>query len=163
MNRMRKEGVFENYAIGGGIAALFYIEPLTTFDMDAFVLLAGDPSPLVSLSPIYSWLQERGYNPRGEQVLIEGVPVHFIPAYNPLVVEAVLEAAEKPYANSTARVLTPEYLMAIMVQSGRPRDRERLMRFLEEAEVSSEHLDRILTKHGLKGASENIRQSWHGD
>ena len=160
---MRAEGVFENYAIGGGIAALFYIEPLTTFDLDAFVLLAGDPSSLVSLSPIYSWLEERGYKPRGEQVVIEGIPVHFIPAYNPLVVEAVREAAEKPYANSAARVLTPEHLMAIMIQSGRPRDRERLIRFLEEAEVSSELLDRILTAHGLRGAFERIGRSWHGD
>ncbi len=160
---MRGEGIFESYAIGGGIAALFYIEPLTTFDMDAFVLLAGDPTPLVSLSPIYSWLQERGYEPQGEHVLIEGIPVHFIPAYNPLVVEAVRGAAEKPYGNSMARVLAPEYLMAIMIQSGRPRDRERLVRFMEEAEYSSELLDRILTEHGLKSAFENIRQRWHGD
>jgi hypothetical protein len=163
LNRMRDEGVFEGYAIGGGIGALFYIEPLTTFDLDVFVLLAGDPSPLVSLSPIYSWLQQHGYTPRGEQVVIEGIPVHFIPAYNALVVEAYREAVEKPYANVTARVLTPEYLMAIMIQTGRPIDRERLLRFVEEAEVSSELLDRILTKHGLKTAFENMRKRWHGD
>ena len=162
LNRMREEGVFQSYAIGGGIAALFYIEPLTTFDLDVFVLLANGPSPLVSLSPIYSWLQQRGYTPRGEQVVIEGIPVHFIPAYNPLVVEAVRAAVEKPYANATARVLAPEYLMAIMIQTGRPTDRERLMRFLEEAEISSELLERILTEHGLKSALESIRRSWHG-
>jgi len=38
-----------------------------------------------------------------------------------------------------------------------------VLRFLEEAEVSSELLDRILTKHGLKTAFENMRRSWHGD
>jgi len=163
LNRMRDEGTFKSYAIGGGIGVLFYIEPLTTFDLDVFVLLADDPGPLVSLSPIYSWLQQHGYTPRGEQVVIEGIPVHFIPAYNPLVVEALQEAVEKPYANVTARVLTPEYLMAIMIQTGRSTDRERLLRFLEEAEASSELLDRILTKHGLKTAFENMRRSWHGD
>jgi hypothetical protein len=161
LNRMREGGVFQSYAIGGGIAALFYIEPLPTFDMDAFVLLAHDPVPLVSLSPIYSWLEERGYKAQGEHVVIEGIPVHFIPAYNPLIVEAVREAADKRYGNSTARVLAPEYLMAIMIQSGRSRDRERLIRFMEEAEFSLDLLDRLLTEHGLKGAFENMRQSWH--
>ncbi len=33
INQMQKENVFEKYMLGGGIAAIFYIEPVTTFDL----------------------------------------------------------------------------------------------------------------------------------
>jgi len=39
INLMQEEKLFATYAIGGGIAALFYIEPITTFDLDIFIIL----------------------------------------------------------------------------------------------------------------------------
>ena len=39
INGMREEKLFEQYAIGGGIAAVFYIEPVMTFDLDIFILV----------------------------------------------------------------------------------------------------------------------------
>ncbi len=33
LNELEKEGVFSRYAIGGAMAATFYVEPLLTFDL----------------------------------------------------------------------------------------------------------------------------------
>jgi hypothetical protein len=37
INRMVKRGVIEEYAIDGAIAAIYYLEPFDTADLDVFV------------------------------------------------------------------------------------------------------------------------------
>lgn len=34
LNEMVEEGLLEAYAIGGAMAAVFYVEPVATFDLD---------------------------------------------------------------------------------------------------------------------------------
>jgi len=34
---MQKKKVIAKYAIGGGIAAIFYMEPMLTYDLDIFI------------------------------------------------------------------------------------------------------------------------------
>lgn len=36
LNQMQADGVVDNYAIGDGIAAIYYIEPYDTKDLDIF-------------------------------------------------------------------------------------------------------------------------------
>ncbi len=150
IREMCQENLFSRYAVAGGMAALFYIEPVTTFDLDIFILIHQKTGSIISLSPIYQWLEKRGFKPEGEQVVIEGIPVQFIPAYNKLIEEAVSDSVEKPYGSIKIKVLRPEDLIAVMAQTGRPKDRERLMLFLEEAEYSKERLNDILIRHQLK-------------
>ncbi len=161
INQMQLEGLFTKYAIGGGIASLFYIEPIATFDLDIFIILPETSGALVSLSPLYDWLAQRGYETEKEQVIIEGIPVQFIPVYNDLVKDGVQNAVEKRYGNTKTFVLQQEYLVAIMLQTLRPKDRDRLIKFLDEAELSSEELDAILTKHSLKAAYDNFRRRYY--
>lgn len=40
---MRADGVFAQYAIGGAVAANFYIEPAQTRDVDVFILMEPPP------------------------------------------------------------------------------------------------------------------------
>jgi hypothetical protein len=47
------------------------------------------------MEPIYDSLKQRGCEPEGECVLIAGMPVQFLPAYNPLLEEALAEAREE--------------------------------------------------------------------
>lgn len=89
LNELEQEGVFSRYAIGGAMAATFYAEPTLTFDLDVFVFLQPDESGLISVAPIYEALRARGYDEQQECVLIESVPVQFLPAYNALVEEAL--------------------------------------------------------------------------
>lgn len=160
INQMRNEGLFSKYAIGGGIAALFYIEPFATFDLDIFILLPESSGSVVSLSSIYSWLEKKGYKSVKEQITIEGVPVQFIPAYNDLVSDGVQDSIEKKYGKSTAFVLRPEYLVAIMIQTNRSKDRERLLRFMKESDIFLELLDKILIQHDLKTSFDRFRRRY---
>ena len=94
---MAADGIVADYALGGAMAALFYMEPAATYDMDVFILLdAPARGPLPSLAPLYAYLKAKGRRPDKEHVLIGGVPVQFLPAYNPLVEEAV-KAARRFY------------------------------------------------------------------
>jgi len=128
LNEVVEAGILEAYAIGGAMAAVFYVEPIATFDLDVFVLLppAERERLVVTLERQYRWLSDRGYRVAGEHVMIENIPVQFLPAYNPLVTEAVVDSVEKPLGSATARVCRPEHLMAILLQTGRAKDRARL-------------------------------------
>ncbi len=159
INLMQKEGLFQTYAIGGGIAALFYIEPITTFDLDIFVILPESSELIVSLSPLYTWLEKAGYSPCHAQVLIEGVPVQFIPIYNDLIKEALHNAVERTYGNTVTWVIGAEYLMAIMLQTYRAKDKDRLAKFMDQADISMKSLISILKKHHLKDKFERFRRN----
>jgi hypothetical protein len=162
INQMKSEGLFSSYAIGGGIAALFYIEPIITFDLDVFIILPEPMGDLTPLSGIYEWLEKRGYKPEKEQIIIEGIPVQFIPAYNDLVKDGLLDGIDKNYGQVVTHVLRPEYLVAIMLQAFRPKDKDRILKFLEQADLSRGLLDSILVKHDLKKSFEDFRRQYYG-
>lgn len=149
INRMKEEGVIENYAIGGAIAAIFYIEPFATEDLDIFFAISGTGSELNILSPIYDYLINHGYQAEGAMVNIEGWPVQFLPVFNPLVEEAVEQANETEYNQAPVRVMRAEHLVAIMLDTGRPKDYARMARFLEADVVDMEVLMDILSRHSL--------------
>lgn len=93
----------------------------------------------------------KGYAEEGECVVIEGVPVQFLPAYNTLLEEALREAREMPYETTSTRVLQVEHLMAICLQTGRAKDRERVRILREQATWDYEFLASILRRHQLEG------------
>jgi hypothetical protein len=161
ITQAQSNSLFSSYAIGGGIAALFYIEPVTTFDLDIFIILPEPSGRIISLSPLYSWLEKRGYQPSKEQIIIEGIAVQFIPVYNDLVKDGVLHAVEKKYGATTARVLRPEYLIAIMVQTFRPKDKDRIIKFLSESSLDFPLLDSVLITHNLKHAFDDFRRQFN--
>lgn len=150
LNQLEREGLIRRYAIGGAVAVLFYAEPVLTYDLDVFVLLASeDSSGLVDLSPIFRRLAELGHHPDREAVIVAGVPVQVIPAYNALVEEAVASAEEVHFGHAPTRVVGYEHLLAIMAQTGRPKDRERLASLLEQRLPDAMLLDAILRRHAL--------------
>src|SRR4051794_28438715 len=51
LNAMVRDGEVSNYAIGGAIAAVFYVEPFSTLDIDVFVMMKTDQSGLVTTIP----------------------------------------------------------------------------------------------------------------
>ena len=133
LNQLETDGVLGRYAIGGAMAATFFVEPLLTFDLDVFVVLPETTSGLLSLGPLYGELRKRGYAEEAECVLIEGVPVQFLPTYNALLEEALREAIQVPYEDVLTRVLRAEHLVAVCLQTGRSKDRERVRLLREEA------------------------------
>ncbi len=101
------------------------------------------------MAPLYAALRARGYSEEGECVTIEEVPVQFLPAYNTLVEEALAEARETTYENTVTRVLRAEHLLAMALQTGRDKDRERVRLLVEQAELDQGYLAEVLTRHRL--------------
>jgi len=151
LNEMTSESLIEEYAIGGAMAVLFYAEPTRTYDLDVFVLLPQPEKTIVLLTPVYDWLEERGFEPKDEHVIVHGVPVQLIPAYNELVEEGVIGARLLDYEGVPVRVTSPEHLVAIAFQTGGRKRRERAYQLLETADVNREQLEDILDRHGIPG------------
>jgi hypothetical protein len=146
------------YAIGGAIAAIFYIEPVATYHLDVFVSVPVLPSGLLLLSPIYSALKTRGFVAEGEYVHIFGIPVQFLPAYNALVEEALAEARDIAVGRVSTNVIRAEHLMAIMLETGRGKDLARLAQMLEESEFDAAVLEDLIDRHGLRRKWDGFRQ-----
>lgn len=150
LNNLEASGLVSRYALGGALAAMFYSEAVVTEDLDAFVLLASPPtSGLITLTPIYDFLKTRGATERREHLVVEGVLVQIIPAYDALTEEAVREAIEKPVGQTMTRVMRVEHLVAIALRTGRAKDRARISLLLEEADVLADCLSEILRRHQL--------------
>lgn len=150
LNALEHDGLLVRYAIGGAMGATFYVEPVLTFDLDIFVVLPETAGGLLTLALLYDALRARGYTEEGECVNIEGIPVQFLPAYNPLLKEALAEARETSYENTPTRVLRAEHLAAIAVQTGRDQDRLRVRLLLEQASLDREYLAAVLARHHLE-------------
>ena len=157
LNDLEREGVMSRYAIGGAMGATFYVEPLLTFDLDIFVILPQSQSGLLTLTPIYDALRTRGYHEEDDCVNIEGVPVQFLPAYNALLEEALAEACDTQYENTQTHVLRAEHLLAIALQTGRDKDRERVRLLVEQSALDQDYLSGVLARHRL----ETIWSEWN--
>ncbi|MCX7013442.1 MAG: hypothetical protein NTW86_12955 [Candidatus Sumerlaeota bacterium] len=152
MNDMEHAGIIRRYAIGGALGALFYMEPVLTYDLDVFVDLPRRPGGLVSLAPAYDYLHAKGCKEDREHIIIDGTPVQLLVPYNALIEEALAEARATVYGQTPTRVFRAEHLAAIMLQTGRPKDRARLAGFCAEATYDKECLAAILDRHGLAAA-----------
>ncbi len=108
-----------------------------------------DTDHLISLEPIYSFLRAKGHALRGEYVIIGGWPVQFLPTADALAGEAAAEAVATEVEDVPTRVMTAEHLVAIALQLGRAKDHARILQFIEAGVLDTEHLDAILSRHGL--------------
>lgn len=148
INAMEGDGVIGRYAVGGAVAAIFYVEPFATYDLDIFFATEA-AGGIFTLAPVYEYLARKGYEAEGGAVNIEGWPVQFLPTYNPLVAEAVERAVEIKFKDTPTRVMTAEHLVAVMLQTGREKDYARAATFQRVGVVDAAALRDILARHGL--------------
>ena len=149
INKAQHRGVIQQYAIGGAIGAMFYMEPFATKDLDVFTFLPLTQGGLVSLSAIHEFFRSLGYPTEGQYLVIEGVRVEFIPPATPLVAEAIGRAVEAKVGKTKTWVFRAEHLAAIMLQTGRKTDLARLERLLEQAELNQRYFRDLLRRHQL--------------
>lgn len=150
INRLEQAGIIRRYAIGGAVGAIYYLEAMSTEDIDIFVSISQPKDSLiVTLQPIYDFLQGLGYTFQGEYIAIEGWPVQFLPADHGLYNEALLSALVVDYDGVQTRVMRQEHLMAIALQTGRFKDFDRLERFLNLNSYDKGLFDAICLKHNL--------------
>ncbi len=150
LNLMQADGVIEKFAIGGGIAAIRYLEPYLTDDIDVFlspvVIGAGG---LISFGRIYSYLEELGYYPEREYVRIEGWLVQFVFASESVQEEAVTHADRVAFAGSYTSMFSVEHLAAELLRSGRLKDLTRVVALLESEQMDMNVFRDIIRRHSL--------------
>lgn len=150
LNSLKDKGLIDDYAIGGGIATIFYTEPVFTYDLDVFVIIKPDlEGKIISLAPIYDYLTSKGYSWKGEHIIIEGFPVQFIPAISGVEREATDNAKEVAYSGVRTKVLSAEYLIALALKAGRRKDFEKVTRLFDQSKINKSKLEKILKKHHL--------------
>jgi hypothetical protein len=150
INQMQADSVIGKYAIGGAVGATLYLEPAATIDLDIFVMLPPVPGgPLISLSPIYEYLKSRGGKVVDEYIEIGGWPVQFLPPSNDLETEAVEQAVATAVEGVRTWVMSAEHLVAIALRTGRPKDRNRILQFVEQDAVNRRKLQGIIERSGL--------------
>jgi DNA-binding Lrp family transcriptional regulator len=161
VNQMKADGIITKYAIGGAVGATFYLEPVSTLDVDIFIEVHTKPgSSIISFDPIFSYLRDRGGKMEGEHIVISGWPVQFLPPTRPLIEEALGRAVEVDIEGMPARVFTAEHLAAIALQTGRAKDKARLLQFIEARALDSSSFEAIVAKHGLSQQWQTFQQKF---
>jgi predicted nucleotidyltransferase len=159
INELKRENLIKDYAIGGAIGVLKWVEPFFTRDLDIFIIPIKETKKeeLINLTPVYEYLKQKGCHWKGQWIIIEGIPVDFIPV-DALEREAVENAEEIEFEAVKTKVITPEYLIALFLKAGRDKDLRKIEMLLEQAEIDRGKLDRILETHGLTEKFVNLKK-----
>jgi hypothetical protein len=147
-NQLVAAKLIEDWALGGALAAIYYVEPFTTYDADIFFIPAGKGLD-AGIPAIYAHLQAQGWQVEGEHLLICGFPVQFLAAHG-LTEEAVREAVRIDYEGVPAKVFRAEHIVAIAASVGRAKDKARIEQLLQQADIDKTKLENILQRHNLK-------------
>ena len=160
VTRLAKNRVIGSYAIAGAVAALYYIQPTLTEDLDILISIDGFEkrvSGLLLLTPIESALANMGYGERTDAgYMVEGWPLQFLPVASALDDEALAQAIEVEVANPDepslkARCLSAAHIVAIALKLGRLKDLARIQAFVEQNAVDFDALKSVLERHNLLG------------
>jgi hypothetical protein len=147
-NGLVAAGLIEDWALGGALAAIYYVEPFTTYDADIF-FIPKDTGLTAGIPAIYAYLQAQGWQVEREHLLIRGFPVQFLAA-NGLTEEAVREAERIEYEGVPAKVFRAEHIIAIAASVGRAKDKVRIEQLLQQADFDKTYLAEVLQRHKLK-------------
>jgi hypothetical protein len=163
INQMQADGVIDRYAIGGAVGATFYLEPVATLDVDIFV--EPHDAARLEIEGEHGEQGRRRVDRMGrvvtrpsdreiasQYIVIGGWPVQFLPPTGSLVEEALAQAVEIDVEGTPARVFTAEHLAAIALQTGRAKDKARLLQFIETGALDSQRFQAIIARHQLVDA-----------
>jgi hypothetical protein len=141
-------GLISDWALGGALAAIYYVEPFATYDADIF-FLPKERGLDAGIPAIYAHLQTRGWQVEREHLLWRGFPVQFLAASG-LTEEAVREAERIDYEGVPAKVFRAEHIVAIAASVGRQKDKARIEQILQQADVDKNYLENVLQRYKLK-------------
>ena len=147
-NDLLTAGLIEDWALGGALAAIYYVEPFATYDADIF-FIPKDKGLTSGIPAIYAHLQAHGWEVEGEHLMVRGFPVQFLAASG-LTEEAVREAEQIDYEGVPGKVFRAEHIMAIAASVGRAKDKARIEQLLQQADLDQSRLKSILERHKLK-------------
>jgi hypothetical protein len=146
-NELVSSGLIKDYALGGALGAMRYVEPLSTFDADIFFIpVTKDLS--AGVDAIYTALKTRGCEVEGDHLLLNNFPVQFLAAHG-LTEDAVLTANSIEFEGVPAKVFRPEFMIAIAASVRRSKDIARIRLLMEQADLDRNLLETILKRYKL--------------
>lgn len=148
INHLKENNLVKDYALGGALAALFYTEVARTFDVDIFVIIEAQ-GPIVTLTEIYNWYKNYGFEAKGKHIIVHGVPLQILVGNSGLEKEAIENAQTCDYENTKIKVMTPEYLVALYLKAGGSKRRERALALLEIETINKNKVLNIWSKYNL--------------
>jgi hypothetical protein len=80
-----------------------------------------------------------------------------------LVDEALAQAVKHDVEGTSTRVLSAEHLAAIALQTGRAKDKARLLQFIESQAFDVSHFHDIVVRHGMAAAWARFQRQFLGD
>ena len=146
-NDLRAARLIEDWALGGALAAIYYVEPYTTYDADIF-FIPSDKGLTAGIPAIYEHLQARGWKLERAHLLIQDFPVQFLAAAG-LTEEAVRDAEAIEFEGVPAKIFCPEHIIAIAASVGRSKDKARIEQLLQQANLDESRLKAILERYQL--------------
>ena len=117
-------------------------------DRDSLALAAGERGALFADFGIVAW-NSSGGRVQNEHVVIGSWPVQILPAYTPLVEEAVLAATDRTFDGVVVPVVSAEHLCAIALQTGRAKDYARVNAFVVAGAVDGAALRELIARLAL--------------
>ena len=152
LNELKQKKLLTDYAIGGGLAVLYYAEPVLTYDFDVVCVFPHGVGSLVDPTPVYRELKRQGFLfGKEDRIVIADVPVQFIPADDGLLSEALTNAREVVVDGVPTKIIALEYLVANMLKLYRPKDRAKLDLIMNNEDVPLDRglLEQILRTYDL--------------
>ncbi len=147
-NGLAAAGLIQDWALGGALAAVYYVEPFATYDADIFFIPKGKDLS-AGMPAVYAQLQSQGWQVEREHLLFREFPVQFLASHG-LTEEAVREAESIDYEGVPAKIFRAEHIIAIAVTVGRAKDKARIEQFLQQAEFDQAYLENVLRRYKLK-------------
>ncbi len=130
LNKLKENGTIKDYAIGGAHAVAYYLEPVKTLDLDIFIFIDSDQA----FYNLRAYIKKARL--RGTHVIINDIPVHFIPgSLHPFINEAVKRGKKIRVSGIPTKVLTVEYLIISLLMAFRLKDKMVIPDLLELANM----------------------------
>jgi hypothetical protein len=156
LQTLQDRGVLSSYAVTGAVAALAYIQPTLTQDLDVLVEVSAfdtTKSGLLLTTRLDQALADLGYRERSDVgIVVEGWPIQFIPVASDLDQRAIETAQQIELGNTDHQkvlVLRPEYVVAKALEVGRSKDYDRVEAFLDQSAVDLALLKAVIVEMNL--------------
>jgi len=149
LNDVEKNGIVEDYVIGGATALLYYSTPHLTEDIDVFIK-KKQKGLLFSLTDLYDFLKKK-YRAKEEReyLIIKGNPIQFLIPGDKITQEAFDNANRVTVKGKAFKIFSLEFIIAIMLFLGKSKYKERLRIVKEENKYNNNKLIKILSKYNL--------------
>jgi predicted nucleotidyltransferase len=146
LNQLKRQRRIRDYAIFGAVASAYYMEAISTVDVD--VIIAADTD--LEYAKARRSLANMGDKAKDFGVIVAGTEVRLQPtSISPLYESALKHAKAISVGGVRTKIVDREHLILLALRANRPKDRVRASILLLNADRS--HLERLLEEFDTDG------------